>query len=216
MVAPSGDRRRCANAERASFRSRNPARLPAELAGESRKTWCGGGIILGIYAASRSRAGRRRGARDRRLEPGQGALPEAEVHEARSRTLLPGRRRRRAARGRWPAQRAGALPQRDHRRVLLSEARAGVAAALERGGHAALPLGPHGRGSRAPRRRPPQSRPPWIEVVTLRFPSGRTAEEVVPRDAAALVWLANLACLELHPHPGRTDALAHPAELRAG
>ena len=63
-------------------------------------------------------------------------------------------------------------------------------------------------------KRAPQARPPWIEVVTLRFPSGRTAEEVVPRDAAALVWMANLACLELHPHPVRTDDLDHPDELR--
>jgi DNA primase len=52
-------------------------------------------------------------------------------------------------------------------------------------------------------KRAPDSRPDWIDVVTLRFPSGRTAEEVVPRDAAALVWMANLACLELHPHPVR-------------
>ena len=58
------------------------------------------------------------------------------------------------------------------------------------------------------------SRPPWIDVVTLRFPSGRTAEEVVPRDAAALAWMANLACLELHPHPVRDDDLDHPDELR--
>ena len=50
-------------------------------------------------------------------------------------------------------------------------------------------------------KRAPQSRPDWIEVVALQFPSGRTAEEVVPRDAAALAWMANLACLELHPHP---------------
>src|SRR6059036_2101761 len=63
-------------------------------------------------------------------------------------------------------------------------------------------------------KRAPESRPPWIEVVTIRFPSGRMAEEVVPRDAAALVWLANLACLELHPHPVRTDDLDHPDELR--
>ena len=54
-------------------------------------------------------------------------------------------------------------------------------------------------------KRAPQSRPPWIDVVTLRFPSGRSAEEVVPRDAAALVWMASLACLELHPHPVRAD-----------
>ena len=57
-------------------------------------------------------------------------------------------------------------------------------------------------------------RPPWIDVVTLRFPSGRTAEEVVPRDVAALAWMANLACLELHPHPVRDDDVDHPDELR--
>ena len=63
-------------------------------------------------------------------------------------------------------------------------------------------------------KRAPQVRPTWIEVVTIRFPSGRSADEVVPRDAAALAWLANLACLELHPHPVRTDDLDHPDELR--
>jgi bifunctional non-homologous end joining protein LigD len=63
-------------------------------------------------------------------------------------------------------------------------------------------------------KRASKSRPPWIDVVTLQFPSGRTAEEVVPRDAAALCWMANLACLELHPHPVRADDLDHPDELR--
>jgi bifunctional non-homologous end joining protein LigD len=63
-------------------------------------------------------------------------------------------------------------------------------------------------------KRAPQSRPSWIEVVSLSFPSGRTAEEVVPRDAASLAWMANLACLELHPHPVRADDLDHPDELR--
>jgi bifunctional non-homologous end joining protein LigD len=63
-------------------------------------------------------------------------------------------------------------------------------------------------------KRAPASRPEWIEVVTLSFPSGRTAEEVVPRDAATLAWMANLACLELHPHPVRADDLEHPDELR--
>ena len=63
-------------------------------------------------------------------------------------------------------------------------------------------------------KRAPTSRPDWIEVVSLRFPSGRSAEEVVPRDAAALAWMANLACLELHPHPVRAEDLDHPDELR--
>ena len=63
-------------------------------------------------------------------------------------------------------------------------------------------------------KRAPKSRPDWVEVVQLRFPSGRAADEVVPRDAASLAWLANLACLELHPHPVRAEDLAHPDELR--
>ena len=63
-------------------------------------------------------------------------------------------------------------------------------------------------------KRAPESRPSWIDVVTLRFPSGRTADEVVPRGAASLAWLANLACLELHPHPVRAEDLDHPDELR--
>lgn len=63
-------------------------------------------------------------------------------------------------------------------------------------------------------KRAPASRPAWIEVVELSFPSGRTAEEIVPRNAASLVWLANLACLELHPHPVRAEDLDHPDELR--
>jgi bifunctional non-homologous end joining protein LigD len=63
-------------------------------------------------------------------------------------------------------------------------------------------------------KRAPQSRPEWIDAVSLHFPSGRTAEEIVPRDAAALAWMANLACLELHPHPVRADDLDHPDELR--
>jgi DNA ligase D-like protein (predicted polymerase) len=63
-------------------------------------------------------------------------------------------------------------------------------------------------------KRAPSSRPEWIEVVALKFPSGRTAQEVVPRDAAALAWMANLACLELHPHPVRAEDLDHPDELR--
>ena len=63
-------------------------------------------------------------------------------------------------------------------------------------------------------KRAPESRPEWIDVVALKFPSGRTAEEVVPRDAAALAWMANLACLELHPHPVLAEDLDHPNELR--
>ena len=69
-------------------------------------------------------------------------------------------------------------------------------------------------GERFFQKRAPTSRPEWIDVITLKFPSGRTADEVVPRERAALAWMAQLGCLELHPHPVRTSDLDHPDELR--
>jgi bifunctional non-homologous end joining protein LigD len=63
-------------------------------------------------------------------------------------------------------------------------------------------------------KRAPTSRPDWIEVVELAFPSGRTAEEIVVRDAAQLAWVINLGCIDLNPHPVRTEDLDHPDELR--
>jgi len=63
-------------------------------------------------------------------------------------------------------------------------------------------------------KRAPIERPSWLRTVTLSFPSGRTAEEVVVDDAAGLAWIANLGCLELHPHPVRVGDLEHPDELR--
>ena len=51
-------------------------------------------------------------------------------------------------------------------------------------------------------KRAPTERPAWLRTVTLSFPSGRTAEEVVVDDAAGLAWIVNLGCIELHPHSG--------------
>ena len=63
-------------------------------------------------------------------------------------------------------------------------------------------------------KRAPADRPAWLRTVTLSFPSGRTAEEVVVDDAAGLAWIVNLGCIELHPHPVRSRDLDHPDELR--
>jgi DNA ligase D-like protein (predicted polymerase) len=63
-------------------------------------------------------------------------------------------------------------------------------------------------------KRAPEQRPDWIETVELRFPSGRTAHEVVINDAAQLLWVVNLGCIDLNPHPVRADDLEHPDELR--
>jgi bifunctional non-homologous end joining protein LigD len=63
-------------------------------------------------------------------------------------------------------------------------------------------------------KRAPEQRPEWIETVELHFPSGRTAREIVVRDAAQLLWMVNLGCIDLNPHPVRADDLEHPDELR--
>ncbi len=63
-------------------------------------------------------------------------------------------------------------------------------------------------------KRAPDNRPEWLRTVTLSFPSGRTAEEIVVDDAAGLAWVVNLGCIELHPHAVRASNLEHPDELR--
>jgi DNA ligase D-like protein (predicted polymerase) len=63
-------------------------------------------------------------------------------------------------------------------------------------------------------KRAPDKRPDWVETAELRFPSGRTADEVVLRDAAGLAWVVNLGCIDLNPHPVLASDLDHPDELR--
>jgi bifunctional non-homologous end joining protein LigD len=63
-------------------------------------------------------------------------------------------------------------------------------------------------------KRAPSERPAWLRTVTLSFPSGKTAEELVVDDAAGLAWIVNLGCIELHPHPVHSGDLEHPDELR--
>jgi DNA ligase D-like protein (predicted polymerase) len=63
-------------------------------------------------------------------------------------------------------------------------------------------------------KRAPTNRPDWIETVELSYPSGRTADEIVVRDAAQLAWVINLGCIDLNPHPVRADDVDRPDELR--
>ena len=63
-------------------------------------------------------------------------------------------------------------------------------------------------------KRAPDNTPDWIRTAELTFPSGRTADEIVVDDAAALAWIVNLGCIDLNPHPVRADDLDHPDELR--
>ena len=63
-------------------------------------------------------------------------------------------------------------------------------------------------------KRVPDNRPPWLETVTVTFPSGRSATELCPVDVAHVAWAANSGCLDFHPWPTRRDHVEHPDELR--
>ncbi len=63
-------------------------------------------------------------------------------------------------------------------------------------------------------KRAPAARPPWVDVIELKFPSGRSAHEIVVRTSAQLAWVVNLGCIDLNPHPVRASDLEHPDELR--
>src|SRR2546426_5859930 len=110
------------------------------------------------------------------------------------------------------------FPQAGHTKLDLVKYYAAVAEAALRGIAARpLVLKRYVNGAeRGPffQKRAPEQHPGWIETVELRFPSGRTAREIVVRDAAQLLWIVNLGSIDLNPHPVRADDLEHPDELR--
>src|SRR5437870_1550047 len=110
------------------------------------------------------------------------------------------------------------FPQAGHTKLDLVKYYAAVAEAALRG-IAARPLVLKRYVNGAERepffqKRAPEQHPEWVETVELRFPSGRTVREIVVRDAAQLLWIVNLGCIDLNPHPVRADDLEHPDELR--
>src|SRR5713226_3851926 len=110
------------------------------------------------------------------------------------------------------------FPQAGHTKLDLAKYYAAVADAALRG-IAARPvvLKRYVSGAEGEpffQKRAPEQHPEWVETVELRFPSGRTAREIVIRDAAQLLWIVNLGCIDLNPHPVRADDLEHPDELR--
>ncbi|HST56552.1 MAG TPA: DNA polymerase domain-containing protein [Solirubrobacteraceae bacterium] len=63
-------------------------------------------------------------------------------------------------------------------------------------------------------KRVPDSAPEWLQTATVTFPSGRQARELLPNDAAHLVWGVNLGVIDWNPWPVRRADLDHPDELR--
>jgi DNA ligase D-like protein (predicted polymerase) len=110
------------------------------------------------------------------------------------------------------------FPQAGHTKLDLAKYYAAIAEGALRGiASRPIVLKRYVNGAEAEpffQKRAPEQHPDWIETVELRFPSGRTAHEIVVRDAAQLLWIVNLACIDLNPHPVRVDDLEHPDELR--
>ena len=63
-------------------------------------------------------------------------------------------------------------------------------------------------------KRVPNGAPEWLQTATVHFPSGRSATELVPNDAAHLMWAVNLSNIDWNPWPARRSDLDHPDELR--
>ena len=124
------------------------------------------------------------GLRGRHQQPGQGVLPGGRGHQARPGELLPGR---------GATVRCAACCDRPMALKRFVDGAAGEAFFQKRA---------------------PASVPEYVRTVELSFPSGRTADEVVVTNRAALAWVVNLGCIDLNPHPVRADDLDHPDELR--
>src|SRR2546430_11507048 len=108
------------------------------------------------------------------------------------------------------------FPRTGHTKLDLVRYYLAVAPGALRGVHGrpmALKRYVHGvEGEAFYQKRAPESRPEWLETVELRYPSRRSAHELIVNDPAALAWIVNLGCVDLHPHPVRATDLTHPDE----
>jgi len=110
------------------------------------------------------------------------------------------------------------LPEGRGRKLDLVEYYLAVGAGVVRGLYERpTVLKRHPGGAETPpiyQKRVPEHRPPWIETVTVKFPSGRSAAELCPVDVAHVMWAASSGCLDFHPWPSRRDDVERPDELR--
>src|SRR5256884_9211196 len=63
-------------------------------------------------------------------------------------------------------------------------------------------------------KRVPRGAPEYVETATIKFPSGRTADEICPTEIAVVGWAAQMGTITFHPWPVRSEDLDHPDELR--
>jgi DNA ligase D len=69
-------------------------------------------------------------------------------------------------------------------------------------------------GEKIYQKRLPRGAPDWVETVEVRFPSGRTADELCVTELAAVAWAVQMSTVEFHPWHSRRADTEKPDELR--
>jgi DNA ligase D len=69
-------------------------------------------------------------------------------------------------------------------------------------------------GDRIYQKRLPKGAPDWVETVQVRFPSGRTADELCVTELASVIWAVQMSTVEFHPWHSRRADTERPDELR--
>jgi DNA ligase D len=69
-------------------------------------------------------------------------------------------------------------------------------------------------GDKIYQKRLPKGAPDWVETVEVRFPSGRTADELCVVELADVIWGVQMSTVEFHPWHSRRANTEHPDELR--
>jgi DNA ligase D len=69
-------------------------------------------------------------------------------------------------------------------------------------------------GERIYQKRLPKGAPDWVETVQVRFPSGRSADELCVTELASVIWAVQMSTVEFHPWHSRRADTERPDELR--
>ncbi|MCW2490675.1 MAG: hypothetical protein JWN47_39 [Frankiales bacterium] len=69
-------------------------------------------------------------------------------------------------------------------------------------------------GERIYQKRIPKGAPDWVETVEVKFPSGRTADELCVTELGSVIWAVQMSTVEFHPWHSRRADTERPDELR--
>ena len=69
-------------------------------------------------------------------------------------------------------------------------------------------------GEKIYQKRLPKGASDWVETATVRFPSGRSADELCVTELASVIWAVQMSTVEFHPWHSRRADTERPDELR--